>query len=213
MNKENNLYKACQGSSLSEEKYVLLETGEFPSRYKMSFDNAHYLDLNKITDEYLKKIIGDIKYTTFTSIFNSLDKTSECDEERGWDESQISYILALTPELTINFCKFDVRFTFSKKYTLEDIKEKIKIIIDEFPKIGLENKPAKVQLVAYSNGDFYTVNSSIKATTIDIAKNYNDDFLPEYDKLVKFIKQKESGIALLSGVAGSGNYILICYIF
>ena len=73
MNKENNLYKACQGSSLSEEKYVLLETGEFPSRYKMSFDNAHYLDLNKITDEYLKKIIGDVKYTTFTSIFNSLD--------------------------------------------------------------------------------------------------------------------------------------------
>ena len=51
MNKENNLYKACQGNNFSEERYVLLETGEFPSKYKMSFDNAHYLDLNKITDE------------------------------------------------------------------------------------------------------------------------------------------------------------------
>lgn len=212
MNKENNLYKACQGNNFSEERYVLLETGEFPSKYKMAFDNAHYLDLNKITDEYLKKVMGDVPYTTFTSIFNSLNKISECDEERSWDDSPISYILALTPELTINFCKFDVRFTFSKKYTLEDIKEKIKIIIDEFPKVGLENKPAKVQLVAYSNGDFYTVNSSIKATTIDIAKNYNDDFLPEYDKLVKFIKQKESGIGLLSGAPGTGKTSLVRHI-
>ena len=55
MNKENNLYKACQGNNFSEERYVLLETGEFPSKYKMSFDNAHYLDLNKITDEDLKR--------------------------------------------------------------------------------------------------------------------------------------------------------------
>lgn len=212
MNKENNLYKACQGNNFSEERYVLLETGEFPSKYKMSFDNAHYLDLNKITDEYLKKVMGYVPYTTFTSIFSSLNKISECDEERNWDDSPVSYILALTPELTINFCKFDVRFTFSKKYTLEDIKEKIKIIIDEFPKIGLENKPAKVQLVAYSNGDFYTVNSSIKATTINIAKNYNDDFLPEYDKLVKFIKQKESGIGLLSGAPGTGKTSLVRHI-
>ena len=36
----------------------------------------HYLDLNKITDEYLKKVMGDVPYTTFTSIFSSLNKIS-----------------------------------------------------------------------------------------------------------------------------------------
>lgn len=212
MNKENNLYKACQGSNFTEERYIILETGEFPSKYKLSFDSSHYLDLSKITDEHFKKIMGDIKYTTFTSIYNSLDKTSECDEKRSWDDSQTTYIYVLSPEFVIYLSKFDIRFTFSNKYTLEDIKKKVKIIIDEFPKADLESKPAKVQLVAYANGDFYTVDSSIKSTTIDITKNYNDDFLPEYDKLVKFINQKESGIGLFSGPPGTGKTSLVRHI-
>lgn len=69
-----------------------------------------------------------------------------------------------------------------------------------------EEKPkaAEVRLIVY-NQDYYTVPAKINYTEVDIEKNYNDDFLPVYKELTKFIEERDSGIVIMNGAPGTGK--------
>lgn len=73
-----------------------------------------------------------------------------------------------------------------------------------------EDKPkgTEVKLVAYS-GEYYTIDSKIESTNINIEENYNDDFLPVYEDINKFLDTRKSGLIILRGVMGTGKTSLI----
>ena len=69
-----------------------------------------------------------------------------------------------------------------------------------------EEKPktSEVRLVVFDQS-FYSVPAKINKTNVDINKNYNDDFKPVYDDLVKFIESRECGLVIMNGIPGSGK--------
>lgn len=69
-------------------------------------------------------------------------------------------------------------------------------------------KEAEVQLVVFNQG-YYTIESKIEATTLDINEVYNDDFKPAMDEIEKFLEEKKTGLILLRGEAGTGKTTLI----
>ena len=66
---------------------------------------------------------------------------------------------------------------------------------------------AEVYWVTRSRDEFTAIQLDIKKTDLDLTTHYNDDF--DYNKLVSFVESKESGIAILHGVPGTGKTYLL----
>lgn len=98
---------------------------------------------------------------------------------------------------------------YGQEDNLEDVKAFVNKLWQRFPKAEEEEKAARVGLIKYSNGEYYTSFSDIRKTTVNIEENYNDDFIPVYNDVVEFLNQRESGLVLLYGKAGSGKTSLI----
>lgn len=99
---------------------------------------------------------------------------------------------------------------YSEKEALNDIKKLVLDIWECFPKnTETSEKAARVGLIKFSNGEYYTSFSDIRKTTVDIEENYNDDFQPVHKDIINFLNQRESGLIMLYGKFGSGktNYI------
>lgn len=114
---------------------------------------------------------------------------------------------------------FDKRFVTLSEQALtvlhasddREIEAFVKDVLHKLPHTPAEPEPHTIEVICYANGDFYTSEEKITETHIDVDKAYNDDFKPVYDKLVEFIKSEKrcSGIALLSGIMGSGKTSMI----
>lgn len=70
-----------------------------------------------------------------------------------------------------------------------------------------EEKPKskEIDLIGFSQGEYYTITSEINSVNTDIDENYNDDFLPVYKDVVNFLNRRESGICIFRGMFGSGK--------
>ena len=90
-----------------------------------------------------------------------------------------------------------------------DWETELKNIWKELPKKQIIQKEAVVELVGYSNGDYYTIESKIKQVNINISENYNDDFAPVYKDVVNFLDSRESGLILFYGAPGTGKTSVI----
>lgn len=96
---------------------------------------------------------------------------------------------------------------------IKDIKEYAKHIYDKLPitkDIDDFENPV-VGLVTFNNNGYSLSESEINRVTIDIDKNYNDDFKPVYDNIVSFLDKntRRSGIVMLNGEPGTGKTYLI----
>jgi hypothetical protein len=98
---------------------------------------------------------------------------------------------------------------YSPNDNVEEIKGFIAKLWNCFPKYEPEEKLARVGLIKYSQGEYYTSFSDIKKTHINIEENYNDDFLPVYKDMIDFLNQRESGLILAWGSPGTGKTSLI----
>ena len=72
----------------------------------------------------------------------------------------------------------------------------------------LENK---VHLITQDANGYLdlTEGKVTKNKPVDLVKHYNDDFKPEYDKMVEFLKDRRSGLCILNGAPGTGKTNLI----
>ena len=66
-------------------------------------------------------------------------------------------------------------------------------------------KEAEIKLVAF-NQEYYTIDSKIQPTKINIDENYNDDIKPVLEDVKKFLNERKSGLILLRGIIGTGNF-------
>lgn len=86
------------------------------------------------------------------------------------------------------------------------------VYLDEIFKLinrkSIKPEQCKVKLIAY-NGDYYTIDSKIVPTTVNIDEYYNDDFKPVYEDIIKFLNEPKSGLIVARGAVGSGKTTLI----
>jgi hypothetical protein len=97
-----------------------------------------------------------------------------------------------------------VQITFVDDYAEKDTNN-FKAIVDKIPLKQKESSKRAIQLVASDNGYFYTIQSDIKDTTINLVENYNDGFEKVHEDILKFVEEKGTGLALLYGTRGSGK--------
>lgn len=213
---ENNLQMSNElglftnNGDIIEEKYIYYKTGKFPCMHVLYVDSE--LDLIKIlpfnNEEFIKGLNIDLQFDIlYISSNKSLYKVS-C-QQQEIDENKISTILLYNDCIMLKLASNKITVYYNLDiFSNEQIIDFTDALYNKLPKVKDENKTAKVQLVTYSNY-YETIESEIKTTTVDIKKNYNDDFLPVYNKLVDFIHQRESGIALLSSPPGTGKTYLL----
>ena len=178
----------------------MCDFGCVPSTHTVYLENE--IDIRKINDNTLNGLFTfDFSYR---SSYKTLMKTSEVQDINSDEDDYDSGVYFVEKDLSICVESKKISIFYSKKYDPDYIRDLVDKILKIIPYSEEKKKNAKVQLVTY--GNYYdTVESAIKSTTVDIKKNYNDDFLPIYDKLVDFIHQRESGVVLLHGEIGAGK--------
>lgn len=196
------LRKSFYGNSISPQ---MLFVNLFDKPFNMY---VNYFDSNLDLSNYKDLLKKYPEAQIFTN--SSLDESFYLDDEENMPDikedlkvsiDEITIILPNEIIAIINPTKLIIYYSL-------DYKEFADSVLDIFEYVKEEEEPANVRLVCYDN-DYYTVVTKIEKTNINISENYNDDFLPVYNDLVKFVESSKSGIAILRGVVGSGKTSVI----
>lgn len=207
----------AQGNFDAELWYTTL-FDEIPCKYSLSIeDEKKYLDPKEITFDKCKHLFSEIiTIRQYTEEIEEDPNTEEVEfsidlpviEADGFlfnGESGSSLYIATEKKVFLIVQNKCIVF-YSANDDLNEIKKFINKLWACFPKEKAKEKIARVGLIKYTNGEYYTSFSDIRKTTINIEENYNDDFIPVYNDTLAFLNQRESGLVLLYGKAGSGNF-------
>ena len=214
-------YTKCLNSygNLSKSAFYMQKIGTIPSTFLYAFDGRE-VDVDKITDDLIKEIFPNHEEYWSTRTKTEL-KTSAVEEEvhRDDEEPELDediYIDGHYQDLGI--CVFNNNILWEIKSgsisaffmcDIESLNEQIKDLVSKLPFKEEKPQEAEVKLIAYDGRDYYTITSKVKPTDAKIEENYNDDFLPVYDDIVKFLDQRESGLIVMRGEIGSGKTTMI----
>lgn len=213
----NNLVNVISNNGdLLVEKYLASLNGSYPSTYTIYFNNSSKLDLKYLFENKNIKNpnLGEKFDVTFLfgeahkSLFETSSVIPDDDDCDAPNKNYVRQVTLTNNNLFVEIYVSKIVFYYNSNiFTLDEIITFSEYLLEIIPKEKQEEQTAKIQLITY--GNYYnTVTSAIKKTVVDIKKNYNDDFIPVYDKLIDFINQRESGIALLSGPPGTGKTTL-----
>lgn len=165
-------------------------------------------DTYYLTREKCIEVFGnvDVRIVDQDKIFS----TSKAEEDSyDWDDNSNSFRKKDHPEVVI--------VHKDEKWILAIDDTTIRVLSSNFNYKGLvqnvlkwlpqqekQSKTASIDLVAFDN-HYYTINSKIKKMDIDYNTHYNNDFKEMYKNLLSFLNERESGLAVLYGTAGSGK--------
>ena len=169
-------------------------------------------DLEKITDCLIYEIIPKVNYINrIISKYTIIDKEIDSKEYelKVADAGTAIYILTDSAMYLIDSDSISYRTSIPFGNDSKKVEDYLKDIWNKLPKKEVKGKEATVNLIAFSNGDYYTIEKKVKRVNIDIDENYNDDFKPVYDDIIKFLGTRESGLVLLYGTAGAGKSSII----
>lgn len=214
-------YSKCLNSygNLSKSAFYMQKTNTIPSTFVYAFDGRE-VDVDKITEELIEEIFSNHEEVWSTRTKTEL-KTSAVEEQVYRDDEELEddddiYIDGHYQDL--GFCIFNDNVLWEIKSqqiacyflcSMDELTEKVKAVVAKLPFKEEKPKEAEVKLIAYDGRDYYTITSKVKPTDAHIEENYNDDFLPVYEDIVKFLDQRESGLVVLRGEIGSGKTTLI----
>lgn len=209
-------YSKCLNSygNLSKSAYFMLKCNCVPSIYAYTFDKRQ-INLDIIDDKKLKEIFPNLidywSTRSQTEITTSAVDEVYRDDEEDMDDDDI-YIDGHYQDIGITIFEDNVLWDIKTNGIscffngdVEAIKEKIKNLLSKLPFKEEKPKEAEVKLVAYDGRDYYTITSKVKQTNINLEENYNNDFTSVHEDIVKFLDQRESGLIILSGSAGTGK--------
>lgn len=207
----NNLFNGT-GQFASEKAFMNI-SGNFPHKATKVFDDEsgkfllHKEDVIKLQEKY-----PDAEFC-LTTVRDDRRKSSVVDDDDDDDEiytGDSGWIGSCIRMFSKGFVLYIDCNSITVYY--DDITMDTDKYIDELAALltKKEEKPkaAEVRLIVY-NQDYYTVPAKINYTEVDVEKNYNDDFLPVYKELTKFIEERDSGIVIMNGVPGTGKTTLV----
>lgn len=175
--------------------------GIFPKKHIYCSDSKFCLikiDINKLLKDFKGTLI------TYQSYYDK--STTSCvedeDEDERVNETVTDYITFITTNKEYVVIDSD---SITLYYIDTDPEAFINLILKYIPEEESIFEAANVKLVCRNDSDYYTITSKIEPANINLNENYNDDFIPIYEDLVKFIDERTSGIAILRGKIGSGK--------
>ena len=192
---------------------------KLPCKYELEIEiEKLQLDCEQIKFDYVKdlfKKIVCVRQYSGKSIDEDSNESVEYSDDvyqipigvLDSDESNALTVVADNKVVYITYRACQIYYDFSEDYN--EIEKLAQKIFESFPKAKIQDKTARVGLIKYNNGDYYTSFSDIRKTNINIEENYNDDFIPVYEDVIKFLNQRESGLILLYGNAGTGKTSMI----
>lgn len=165
--------------------------------------NTYYLTIDKC-----KEIFGNVDVRIIDQ--DKIYSTSKAEEDDyDWDEDSNSFKKKDHPEVIV--VQKDEKWilviddtTIRVLSSYFDYKGFVQSILKWLPQQEKQSKNASIDLVAFDN-HYYTINSKIKKMDIDYNTHYNNDFKDMYKNLLSFLNERESGLAVLYGTAGSGK--------
>lgn len=207
---------------------IEMENNNSDSGIELYKDSEMVIDIEKCDRKTIEEILSDYDIAFFDERTRKKDDDVSCvTEEREHDtiKYQRRSIYAFGTHIESNFTVIidklktiisveseNVR-AYYDPYVDIDIESFIDDFIEKLPKTcDTDNEQPSVQLVAFSpDSGYYTIDSEINATNIDIEKNYNDDFKPIYEDIVNFIgsTERKSGLVILNGEPGTGKTYFI----
>jgi len=225
----NNLIQAfsSNGTLITDQLYTVL-FNVIPSKYDLDIDDdSKMLDVSKINFDTIKHLFTNVEYVRYyyNEAIEESEDFEETDLEKG--ESSVTFkeidgnilmnlepignsLIIIADHKIVYVCRKEICVHYDSNFDeLDSVKTLAHEIYSSFPAEEPEEKTAKVGLIKYSQGDYYTSFSDIRNTKINIEENYNDDFLPVYQDIENFLNQRESGLILLYGEIGTGKTQLI----
>lgn len=211
MNVSESLLAAYSSGAFREKKYYIAANGILPNSYVYKFDRKEVdlenVDLNKLKQCYPNAIIN-------SNIIFSEQKNSAV-EEVDYDDYDDEYNV---PEIKMDGMWTNGNITIYNKtviflieiysitmyYNNENPKEELEKLFNCLTFKNDSPKDSEIYLVAYQQ-DYYTTSSKITSTTVDLSTHYNDDFIGVYNDICKFLDDRNSGLIILRGAAGSGK--------
>lgn len=202
-----NFEKCYTSSNFATDLFAVQKFGTKPHYTYITFnDKNYYCDVSMLTDEAIKEIIPNVKNIYYQLLEYTIDNELN-DKELKFKYSTSSSILVETDIYLLR-----IGYDTIEGWCITDVKQMIsdfKQYWTKFPKLKQESKESVVNLVAFSNGEYYTIESKIKTVDINIDEYYNDDFKPVYSDIRSFLNSRESGLILLYGKMGSGKSSII----
>lgn len=201
---DSTIYGNVDGLSLQNLFYTKYNV--FPGCYLFDYDqremSGNYFDVDKIYEYFSQNYAKEIRVIPY--IYRTF-KAAEVKETLS--------ICVLLEDSHI-FGRFQESITES--YLLFDNEHYAlaRQIIDDLSKFYVSpelKKDTYRRLCFSSDRGFYLQDGKVKAPSVlDIPKVYNDDFLPEHERIENFITEKDkSGLIILHGEKGTGKS---CYI-
>lgn len=188
------------------EKYNLI-----PNVYEITLSQDDAIDISKLS-EMIPELFGQNAVIIGQAVYDNETSTSAVDDDedefyKGGEWVQTSF--KLDDEQHHRFWEFNktgISVLHHEKH--EDIKKYVDDIRIKLPKIQSKPKAAEIGLIAYDNG-YFTINSKIVKTDLNIEESYNDDFIPVFEDIKKFLNSRSSGLVILNGTKGTGKTTLI----
>jgi hypothetical protein len=194
----------CASDGLSMQNLFFAMYNEFPSLYTFRADEAHAnytFNTNKILQE-LKKVYGDDIQLVLYTVHEIQSKK---------DTTGLNFFI---PSKDI-FARVETTPVESYILYRNGMEKEVEKLADCFMKFyeKPDNAPNNVYTVAYDNCFYLNRLPTKDFAKLDIAKNYNDNFLHENKKIEEFIKRDdEAGLLILHGEKGTGKSTYIRYL-
>lgn len=193
--------------------YYIYLFDKLPNKFYITFNHGKDKNTNKITNSFLDDLFG-VHVANYICFNYRFSRENRYQNEVSYHDTSGKILFTIDNILwCINddsICIYYADLDSGK--SLAELEDIIIKTWEKLPDSESESKEATVELVASSQGGYYTITSNIKNTDIDIAENYNDDFLPVHDDILKFLETRESGLIMLYGSAGTGKTHYIRYL-
>lgn len=218
-----------QNGIFCSELHFVERFGMSPNSFCATFNDEPNCDLDAITDELIKSLIPLAQYirrivskytvvdgkrdaivvgqgtdTSLEVLNSSASKSIIGSREFRISEGGTAICIVTTDKKIYNIDVNSISCRHLKTNQTEIEKEVIDIW-NKLPKVKEKSKEATVNLVGFADGDYYTIESKIRSTKLNIEENYNDDFLPVFKDTIDFLNTRESGLVLYHGMAGTGK--------
>lgn len=204
----------CNGNFDAELFYVSVYDN-LPCKYEYAVDDDFELELTEMSLDKIKHLFKNItQIRTYTADY--VQNESEVKKAEGvkfpWDSSakpnQKSIVFA-ADDMVFYIKNNGIVTYYPQSMDISAVMELTQKTFNLFPRKEIESKAGKVSLVKAYQGDYYTSEQEVKPKIIDVEENYNDDFLPIYNKVVEFLEDRSSGLVLFWGNPGTGKTSII----
>ena len=133
---------------------------------------------------------------------NEVDTNGDETDDNGNVREYYDFIALCKYRLMFGFFDNECFIAYSRQTAAADIQS----LLDICARYRKQKEPlGNMFIVTYQYNDFDLETTNIREVNVDLARHYNDDFLPVAETIDRFIEGERSGLVILHGRQGTGK--------